>query len=95
MCNNFQWPEHVIYRNGTCLYGKTLYKTAFNISTGLVPLYESCVDTRKRTTVYTKYILTKDALGAQTGVKRPSWKDKFLFKYIPIPKIFLERNATF
>lgn len=76
----FQWPESVVYQNGTCLYGKRLYKTAFNISTGLVPLHESCVDTKMRTTIYTKFTLTMDAVGGQTGVKRPSWKDNFLFQ---------------
>lgn len=61
--------------DGTCLWGHPNIKTGFNISTGVVLLYEACHDVNMHHTYYTKFLLGKDAEGFQRlqGF-RPDWE---------------------
>lgn len=68
-----QWPTHVTKSAGTCLFGKSLIKIGFEISTGFMEVYETCHDINVSHTYYTKFVLGKDAAGAQTGVDRSDW----------------------
>ena len=68
-----QWPDFVIDTVGTCLFGKKLLRTGIRISSGFVAFYDVCHDTGLDHTYYTKFILTRDAAGFQSGVARPDW----------------------
>lgn len=70
-CNSY--PTHVQRAAGSCLSGKTLIEIGFVVSKGFVKLIEVCHDTTLHHTHYTKFTLTKDAAGSQTGFDRPDW----------------------
>ena len=70
-CNSY--PTHVQRSAGSCLTSKTLIEIGFVVSTGFAKLIEVCHDTTLHHTHYTKFTLTSDAAGSQTGIDRPDW----------------------
>lgn len=75
-----RWPVHLNRAAGSCLWGKTLVKTGFQISTGFVDLYDACHDEQLHHTYWVKAVLGKDAAGFQSGVPRPDFVPGTFFK---------------
>lgn len=71
MCKNY--PVHLQRAAGSCLSGKTLIEIGFQVSAGFAKTIDVCHDTTLHHTHYTKFVLTNDAAGSQTGINRPDW----------------------
>lgn len=76
-----QSPNEEDRQSGSCNKG-TLYKIGFSVSTGFVEVYEVCHDASQHHTIWTKFLLTRDAAGFQTGIDRPNWSNGALFSGI-------------